>query len=71
MKFSLALTVLTACAFVQETPTEREAARVVVQKMDALETSLDVPGWMAKPTHRYLLTNPSVERILIETANVL
>ena len=48
MKFSLALTLLTACAFAQETPTEREAARVVLQKMDSLETSLDVPGWVAK-----------------------
>jgi len=48
MKFSLALTLLTACAFGQETPTEREAARVVLQKMDALEKSLDVPGWVAK-----------------------
>ena len=44
----MALTLLTACAFAQETPTEREAARVVLQKMDALETSLDVPGWVAK-----------------------
>ncbi len=48
MRFSLALALSAACAFAQETPTEREAARVVLQKMDALEKSLDVPGWVAK-----------------------
>ena len=48
MKFSWALTFLTACAFAQETPTEREAARAVLQKMDALEQSLDEPGWVTK-----------------------
>lgn len=32
----------------QETPTEREAARAVVQKMTALEQSLDVPALVAK-----------------------
>src|SRR5215213_4872025 len=34
----------------QETPTEREAARDVVRKMDALERSLDVPRWVATLT---------------------
>ena len=32
----------------QETPTERDAAREVLKKMDALEKSLDVPGWVAR-----------------------
>jgi amidohydrolase len=48
MKVSVALTLLAVSAFAQETPTEREAARAVLQKMDTLEKSLDVPGWVAK-----------------------
>jgi amidohydrolase len=35
-------------AFAQDTPTEREAARDVLKKMDALEKSLDVPGWVSR-----------------------
>jgi amidohydrolase len=34
----------------QETPTEREAARDVIAKMNALEASLDIPGWVSKLT---------------------
>lgn len=37
-----------APAAAQETPTEREAAREVLQKMAALEQSLDVPAMVAK-----------------------
>lgn len=40
----------------QETPTEREAARAVVQKMAALEQSLDVPALVAR------LAGPDVGR---------
>jgi len=40
----------------QETPTEREAAREVIQKLEALETSLDVPAIVAR------LTAPNAER---------
>jgi amidohydrolase len=36
----------------QETPTEREAARDVLRKLDALERSLDVPRWVARLTAR-------------------
>ena len=35
-------------AVAQETTTEREAAKDVLQQMDALETSLDVPALVAK-----------------------
>jgi hypothetical protein len=35
-------------AFAQETATEREAAREVLAKMEALEKSLDVPALVAK-----------------------
>jgi amidohydrolase len=54
---------LTATAFVapapagaQETPTERDAAREVLKKMEALEQSLDVPAIVAK------LTAPNADR---------
>ncbi len=40
----------------QETPTEREAAHDVLKKMNALEQSLDVPGWVGK------LTAPNAKR---------
>ena len=39
-----------ALAIAQDTPTERDAARDVLKKMDALERSLDVPGLVAKLT---------------------
>lgn len=48
----LALTPLLA----QETPTERQAARDVVRKIDTLEQSLNVPGIVAR------LTAPNSER---------
>jgi amidohydrolase len=38
----LSIGLLALCAFAQETPTEREAARDVVKKMNELEQSLDV-----------------------------
>lgn len=47
---------LAALCSAQETPTEREAARDILKKMDALEQSLDVPGWVAK------LTAPNAQR---------
>ena len=39
-----------APGFAQETPTQRAAAREVLQKMDALEASLDVPSLVAAIT---------------------
>jgi amidohydrolase len=48
MRSGLAISLLAALCFAQETPTEREAARDVLKKMDALEKSLDVPGWVAR-----------------------
>src|SRR5689334_21207730 len=40
----------------QETPTERDAARGVVHKLDSLERSLDLPAYVAK------LTGPDAAR---------
>ena len=48
MKLVFVVSMVAAFAFAQETPTEREAARDVLKKMDALEKSLDVPGWVAR-----------------------
>ena len=42
---ALTLIVAPAIARAQDTPTEREAAREVLKKMDALQRSLDVPAW--------------------------
>ena len=43
-------------AYSQETPTERDAARDVVRKLDSLERSLDLPALVAK------LTGPNAAR---------
>jgi amidohydrolase len=43
MKLTILLLLLTLAAFAQDTPTEREAAREVLKKMDALEKSLAIP----------------------------
>jgi amidohydrolase len=45
-----------AIARAQETPTERDAARDVVRKLDSLERSLNVPAMVAR------LTGPNAER---------
>ncbi len=50
MRFVVLPALMAAAALAQETPTEREAARDVLRKMAALETSLDVPGWVARLT---------------------
>ena len=46
----LVVFVVGAACFAQETPTERDAARDVLRKMDALEKSLDPRGWVEKLT---------------------
>ena len=56
LKFPAVAAALAASCLAQETPTEREAAREVLRKMDALEQSLDVPGWVSR------LTAPSAAR---------
>lgn len=52
----LLLLVLPGLLAAQETPTEREAAREVLKKMDALEQSLAVPGFVQR------FTGPNPER---------
>src|SRR5215469_12564792 len=46
----LVVFVVGAACFAQETPTERDAARDVLRKMEALEKSLDARGWVEKLT---------------------
>lgn len=48
MKFAMLLFSVAALSLAQETPTERDAARDVLHKMDALEKSLDVHGWVER-----------------------
>jgi amidohydrolase len=48
MRIALLLALFAGAASAQETPTERDAARDVVQKMDALERSLEVSGWVSR-----------------------
>ena len=50
MKILLGVTFAAASAFCQETPTEREAARDVLRKMAALESSLDIAKLTASVT---------------------
>lgn len=59
MKSVLVVLLAAASLAAQETPTEREAARGVVQKMDALEKSLDVKGWVEKLT----AANPARDQV--------
>jgi len=50
------LLLIASAVLAQETPTEREAARDVIQKIGALEKSVDVAGWVQR------LTAPDAER---------
>src|ERR1700741_2914263 len=58
MKLQFAPLLLLAAAplLAQETPTEREAARGVVRKLDSLQKSLELPALVAK------LTGPNAAR---------
>src|SRR5579884_628750 len=50
MKRIAVLLLALAPAFAQETPTERQAARDVLRKIDELEKSLDIPALVARAT---------------------
>ena len=56
LTLSLLSTTLSFSLFAQETPTERQAARDVIAKMNSLEKSLDIDSLVAK------LTGPNKER---------
>src|SRR5260370_17048112 len=60
LKITLSIGAFAAASLLaQETPTEREAAREVLRKMAALETSLNVPALLAKLT----APNPDREQV--------
>ncbi len=59
LSLALVLTLFTGPVRAQETPTEREAAREVLQKMAALEKSLDVPALVARLT----AANPARDQV--------
>jgi len=59
--FPLLVLIASRLITAQETPTERDAARSVVQKLDQLERSLDLNGLVAK------LTGPSAARDAVAT----
>lgn len=48
MRIVAGIAILAAVCGAQETPAERAAASDVVKKMDALERSLDISGWVGK-----------------------
>src|SRR3954468_3437377 len=56
LTFTFSLLTFSLPAAAQDTPTERDAARDVLQKMAALEESLDIHGMVAR------LTGPNAER---------
>ena len=59
--------ILVAPLLAQETPTEREAAREVLRKMDALEKSLDIPGTVARLT----AGNPAREQVVTRAKELM
>lgn len=50
MRIAVIPLLLSASLLAQETPTEREAARVIVARMDSLQRSLDLPALVARIT---------------------
>ena len=62
------IAILAACAaMAQDTPTEREAARDVLKKMDSLEKSLDVPGWVTRLT----AANADRDRVVVRSKQLM
>jgi amidohydrolase len=59
--------ILVAPLLAQETPTEREAAREVLRKMDALEKSLDIPATVARLT----APNPAREQVVARAKELM
>src|SRR5262245_38135432 len=64
---ALVLVLAPAVASAQDTPTEKEAAREVLKKMDALQRSLDVPALVAKLTG----ANEARDRVVTRTEELM
>lgn len=55
-------------AFAQDTDTEKQAARDVLKKMQALEESLNVPGWVEKLA---LTKNPARDQVVARAKELM
>ncbi len=64
---ALAVAAASPAVFAQETPTERAAARGVLQKLDALERSLDVPSIVKTLT----APNPEREKVVARAKQLM
>jgi amidohydrolase len=70
MKSTLALCIALTCLpllCAQETPTEREAAREVLRKMDGLEKSLQVPALVTRLT----AANPARDQVVVRARELM
>src|SRR5436190_21852640 len=67
MRLAVLLLSAPALLFGQETPTEREAARSVVAKMDSLERALNVPSLVARLT----APNPAREQVVARAKELM
>ncbi len=61
------LVIAATASYAQETPTEREAARAVLQKMGALEASLEVPKFVATLT----AANPARDQVVARAKELM
>ena len=66
LAFSL-VALVTVQASAQETATEREAAREILQRMAALQKQLDVPAMVS----RYAAANPAREKVVARTRELM
>jgi amidohydrolase len=67
MMRNICFLLLIAPLLAQETPTERESAREVLRKMDALEKSLDIPATVTRLT----ATNPAREQVVARAKELM
>jgi amidohydrolase len=67
MMRNICFLLLIAPLLAQETPTEREAAHEVLNKMAALEKSLDIPGTVARLT----AANPAREQVVARAKELM
>ncbi len=63
----IAILFVCACAFAQDTPTEREAARDVLRKMADLEKSIDVPTLVERITSN----NPARDQVVARAKELM
>src|SRR6516162_8398482 len=62
------LTCASSMAFAQETDTEKQAARDVLQKMQSLEQSLQIPNWVEKLAQT---PNPARDQVVARAKDLM